>query len=269
MLMNWGEFGNQKYDIYVYKGKLVLGTTEIPMNKLAENEQLIKDFLATKRFHINFSLLNSANKSYTPYFHPVKLENGEIVFEEKKFLPYVLSRMTTNIMPKAEYDKLGLPQFAQKNIEIASIHLPGKPITISEETTATPEVTKEPASTVPNSFDETLAEMGFNLNPLFDIAGSTPEDLYENSEPDIPEDMPLATPENAPELFGKPVESEAEAKSSEPMTDEEVFTLLDEDQPSEFFNAETKEEDIPIFKKMNTFEVLNDLINKGDINKQC
>ena len=124
LLMNWGNFDNPNLDIYFKSGNLVLGDVEIPSTQIEENEELIRAFLANKRFHINFQLFNHATKreAYTAFSHPVGVNSdGKIQFKSDNFLQYTLSRASTEILPKAEYAKYGLPQFAQRNVAIGPL----------------------------------------------------------------------------------------------------------------------------------------------------
>jgi hypothetical protein len=124
LLMNWGNFDNPDLDIYFKSGNLVLGDVEIPSTQIEENEELIRAFLANKRFHINFQLFNHATKreAYTAFSHPVGVNSdGKIQFKSDNFLQYTLSRASTEILPKAEYAKYGLPQFAQRNVAIGPL----------------------------------------------------------------------------------------------------------------------------------------------------
>lgn len=255
MLFNWGEFGNSEYDIYIYQKNLVLGTVKIPLNKIDEHIDEVKAFLAKKRFHINFSLLNSANAKYTPYFHPVKMQSGKLVFEEKRFLPYVLSRMKLDMLPKAKYTELGLPQFAQKNVEI--LGLAGE---ASPPPAAPPNIETTPVEFVDEGIDLTgNYEMPKEIDDFFTGIDA------------VVEDNPLLAFAGVEAIdvlsLGEDINSAKDIEKEEtPVIAEEEGTNF---EAASFFEASDDSDAIIAYKKLNSFEKLDELINKGVIDKKC
>lgn len=253
ILMNWGQFDNPNFDIYISRGNLVLGELEIPMQELDKHEDVIKDFLANKRFHINFSLLNHVEKGYTPFAHPARFENDKIIFEHhRSFVKYVLSRMKTTVLPKETYTKLNLPQFAQKNLVISGD---------IQVNLATPKVEVAEVTEAP---EDMLAGLGFNVDEaeaayMANVTGKSESSLESMSEEEL-----MKTMENAPVVESFPPKAETnKGLDLDTVLETEVTEVKKEDEIS------TDKLDDFAEKRLKATDILQDLLTNNIIQKKC
>lgn len=131
-MINFGQQEEKKlskYDIFISKGKVYFGDkgdnlSLADVQDLNKNEKLI-DFLKTKRFHLNRTLLNQANEVST--FNSVRMEKGMFNFQkESSYLEYMFSSRNLTTTVNTIVSEHGLPQFAQRNMsfELNSLDSP-------------------------------------------------------------------------------------------------------------------------------------------------
>ena len=131
---------NKKYGIYFKYGTLFFAKGDGTFIQMSPNElvnqsnpvkvQLLKEFLATKKHHVNSYILNKSEEPYTSFEMDSKFEvSNEKVWSSAKggYKSYLLSPegreanegaipMKTSIAPQTKEDAAGAPQFLSTNL---------------------------------------------------------------------------------------------------------------------------------------------------------